>query len=89
MPVRKRKNRKHAAAGTLEDWEWTFHMGWPCTGDLWGIVELEENGQPPREAAEAAWRRLGAAFMEEFEARNEPFTPWALDEFGDPRCRRA
>ncbi|WP_298372888.1 hypothetical protein [uncultured Bradyrhizobium sp.] len=85
MPVRKRNNKRRRA-DTLDDWEWTFDMGWPCTGELWGIVELDESGQPPRDAVEGAWRRFGKQFMEEFEARNEPFTPWALEQFGDPRC---
>lgn len=84
MPPR-RKNNKRRTADTLDDWEWTFHMGWPLTGDLWGIVELDANGQPPRDVAEAAWRRFGAEFMAESEASGEPFTPWALQEFGDPR----
>lgn len=89
MPIRKRRDRRKQAAGTLDDWEWSFDMGWPCTGDLHGIVELDENGQLPREAAEAAWHRLGREHMANWHAEhpNGPGRygpPWALSEFGDP-----
>ncbi|WP_426611273.1 hypothetical protein [Bradyrhizobium sp. McL0616] len=87
MPVRKRNNKRRTADG-LDDWEWTFSMGWPLTGDLWGIVELDDNGQPPRDVAQAAWRRFGAEFMAEFEAEHPNGTdsvPWAVEQFGDLR----
>lgn len=87
MPVRKRKNRKHAAAGTLDDWEWTLEMGWPCTGGLDGICELDEHGYPDREAARDAWQRFGAEIMTKWHAEHpngSRYSVWALEQFGEP-----
>ncbi|WFT91423.1 hypothetical protein QA633_23965 [Bradyrhizobium barranii] len=87
MPVRKRKDRRKQAAGTLENWECALEMGWPCTGDLWGICELDASGYPDREAARKAWRLYGAEIMARWHAEHpngSRYSVWALDEFGEP-----
>ena len=90
MPVRKRKDRRKQAAGTLDDWEWALEMGWPCTGDLDGICELDECGHPDREAARDAWQRFGAEIMARWHAEHpngSRYVCWGLEQFGEPPCR--
>lgn len=45
-------------------------------------VETDAYGRPDREEARKAWQRLGAEFMSTY---NESHTPWAVQQFGEPR----
>jgi hypothetical protein len=85
MPVRKRKDRRKQSAGLFE-WETVFGSEFDLFGDLADAgVAVDKDRRPDREEAHAAWQRLGAAFLAEFEAHNEHYVPWALAQFGDPR----
>lgn len=87
MPVRRRKN-KRSASGDLDAWRMYFSGGYDF---LWELqmagVPTNEYGQPSREDGEDAWHRLGAEFLAE-PRHPDLDTPWALEEFGDPRRRR-
>jgi len=89
MPVRKRNNKRRNT-GTLDDWEWALELGWPCTGDLDGICELDEHGHPDREAARSAWKLYGAQIMARWCAEHpngSQYVCWGLEQFGEPPCR--
>lgn len=87
MPVRKRTDKRRNT-GTFDDWEWSLELGWPCTGDLWGICELDENGHPEREAARRAWKQYGAQIMERWRAEHPDgcsrYMPWGFEQFVEP-----
>lgn len=87
MPARKKKDRRKQAAGTLDDWEWALEMGWPCTGDLDGICELDGHGHPNLEAARSAWKLYGAQIMARWRAEHpngSRYVCWGLEQFGEP-----
>ncbi len=46
-------------------------------------VEVDEYGRPSLEETEAAWLRLGAAFME-LPRHPDLDEPWAVETFGTP-----
>ncbi|WP_445222132.1 hypothetical protein ACKWRH_20880 [Bradyrhizobium sp. Pa8] len=82
MPVRTRKNRRHATAG-LDAWECVFSSEFDFFGELADAgIETDAYGRPDREEARAAWQRFGAEFMSTFKDTHQP---WALTEFGEPR----
>jgi hypothetical protein len=83
MPVRKRKNRRRAAAG-LDAWECVFSSEFDFFGELEDAgIATDEYGRPDREEARAVWKRYGAEFMAGF---TDSHIPWALQQFGEP-CR--
>jgi hypothetical protein len=87
MPVRKRRNRRRPEASANE-WFCAFESEFDLFGDLSGLVDMDPYGRPDREAARAAWRLHGDAFLADFDARyprGAHFTPWAVLEFGNPR----
>ena len=88
-PKRRTEKRRMDPAAELAAWSMVFQSGWDYFGDLsrLGVPMDEHNHRPDREAAEAAWHRLGARFLEE---ATDPVlgTPWAVSEFGDPGYAR-
>jgi hypothetical protein len=87
MPVRKRRDRRKQAVGTLDDWEWALELGWPCTGELDGICELDEHGHPDREAARSAWKLYGAEILARWRAEHpngSQYECWGFEQFGEP-----
>ncbi|SFN02549.1 hypothetical protein SAMN05216573_10776 [Bradyrhizobium sp. Rc3b] len=81
MPVRKRKNKRHATAG-LDAWECVFSSEFDFFGELADAgVETDAHGRPELEEARAAWQRFGAEFMAQF---TDSHVPWALQRFGPP-----
>jgi hypothetical protein len=88
MPVRKRKDKHKNSAGLFE-WETVFSSEFDFFGELKDAgVETDEYGRPDREEARAAWKRLGAEFLADFDEkypRGAHFVPWALAQFGEPR----
>jgi len=87
MPVKRRtpKARRDDAA-ELAAWSMTFQTGRDYFHDLapFGIDGMDSAAV--RTAARAAWRRLGARFMETWSP--DPAgrqRPWALEELGAPR----
>ncbi|MBJ7402959.1 MAG: hypothetical protein JHD07_06510 [Bradyrhizobium sp.] len=85
MPVRTRKNRKRAVADVAA-WECVFSSEFDFFGELADAgVETDAYGRPDLEEARTAWQRFGPEFMAAF---TEKHVPWALREFGDPRCPR-
>ena len=94
MPVkRRRQKRRHSPAAEMEAWRMTFRTGSDFLGDLQdiGIRELDMSREDFCTAAAEAWSRLGATYLAEPDREAAPGqSPWALDEFGDPRratCR--
>ncbi|MGK9261192.1 hypothetical protein KXS15_09535 [Sinorhizobium meliloti] len=83
MPIRHRKNKKRSTDG-LNEWESVFSTGYDL---LWELqmsgVDVDEYGQPSADETEAAWRRLGEAYMELPRHPDLP-PPWALEQFGAP-----
>ena len=68
MPVRKRKNRRRAAAG-LDAWECVFSSEFDFFGELEDAgIAADEYGRPDREEARAVWKRYGAEFMAGYKA---------------------
>lgn len=83
MPVKRR--RPKVRAEDLRAWEMVFLSGYDFFHELPAIgVETDAYSRPGRDEAEAAWQRLGSVYLEGY--RDER-TPWALEEFGDPRPR--
>ena len=85
MPVRKRVSKTR-----LDDLP-ARGLAFTCGRDYFDDLEragvrVDSYGRPKREDAEAAWQRLGAAFLQQY---HDPYVvPWALTEFGQPGARR-
>lgn len=86
MPAKRRKSKVRQEDVTV--WALAFTCGRDYFDDLEGAgVPVDSYGRPSREDAEAAWQRLGAAFLEQY---HDPYiVPWALIEFGEPGVRRS
>ncbi len=86
MPVKARRpKRRVTEAAELADWQDVFQTGYDFFDDLgWSHKE-----QTPefRAAVKEAWRRLGSRFMETWQATETQEKPWALQEFGRPKCQ--
>lgn len=84
MPVRRRVGKRRSTEG-LEQWNFVFSSGHDYFRELEEIgIVLDEYGRPSLNEAEAAWRRLGEAFLE-IPRHPDQGEPWALTMFGDPR----
>jgi hypothetical protein len=69
----------------LQDWENWFEWGREgFAGELWdyGLRTTEDT----LAAMPEAWPRLGAMFLDQRKPNFRP-VPYALEHFGDPRCR--
>jgi hypothetical protein len=89
MPVKSRRaKRRLDPAAELEAWAMTFETGRDYFNDL--VPFCFPHGSAGEDevyaAAPEAWRRLGAMFMAIWEPTAHRPLPWALEEFGDPRC---
>ncbi|MBX4964476.1 hypothetical protein [Rhizobium binae] len=84
MPVRRRAGKRRSTEG-LDQWFFVFSSGFDYFRELEEIgIDLDDRGRPSREDVEAAWRRLGEAFMD-IPRHPDQGEPWAVTEFGDPR----
>ena len=89
MPRKRRiaKGRTDQRA-ELKVWRTTFERWVTLDGDLDRMGFPDEPGHPTRAETEAAWRRLGQAFMATFGRDwmhgNDRRLLWALREFGEP-----
>lgn len=93
MPVKRRATKRRLSPeAELDAWRSVFESGHDFFGDasaLAGIAEpvwldpadRAEGERVWREAAQQAWRRLGAAFLATYAGEGEP---WALQVFGRP-----
>ncbi|UPU00215.1 hypothetical protein J4G48_0020245 [Bradyrhizobium barranii subsp. apii] len=82
MPVRTRKNRRYAPPASMH-WECVFSSEFDFFGELADAgIATDAHGRPDREEARAAWKQYGVEFMASF---TDNHTPWALEEFGEPR----
>jgi hypothetical protein len=85
MPAKRRTaKRRTDPAAELEAWSMLFRCGYDFFGDL---DHLGLDIDAKRRAAREAWRRLGAAFMTAWRPDTARQKPWALEQFGDPKCR--
>jgi hypothetical protein len=88
MPVKSRcPKRRIDPAAELEAWSMLFRCGYDYFRDLepYGF-DGPEGEAAARIAAKKAWKRLGRAYMANFKPEPPREQPWALEEFGDPRC---
>lgn len=91
MPVRTRRKKRRQGAD-VGAWFDVFEGEFDFFGELEAAgIDLDRHGKPDLELARAAWAELGAAFMEEFQARypdGAHFVPWAVEQFGAPAQRK-
>ena len=93
MPAKRRRPKRRASeAAEIEAWRMTFRGGYDFLGDLedFGIHERAMSREDFRSAAAETWSRLGETYLAEPDPNAAGLTPWALEEFGDPRsatCR--
>jgi hypothetical protein len=83
MPVKRRFPKRRSAIDQigLADWSMTFMTGRDYMGEL---APFGLNEDAARQAARAAWQRLGAQFMNSWEPSRARDLPWAYTEFGQP-----
>ncbi|MFH1797611.1 MAG: hypothetical protein ABIK36_06395 [Pseudomonadota bacterium] len=83
MPVRKRTNKRSDFA---DAWDEIFVFGFDMLHRAYMAgIQIDEQLEPDRDEARAAWRLYGERFLESQTGEAEP---WALSEFGDPRRRK-
>jgi hypothetical protein len=83
MPAKRRVSKRRLDSTVpLEAWEAVFLYGNDYFGDLkrHGYASAETMRRDARDA----WRRLGDAFLREYDGET---APWALSAFGEPRGR--
>ena len=87
MPVKRRKSkRRMTPAAELAEWESTFECGAAFAGDPEALGFSSQDQM--RAAVPKAWARLGELFMATWEPTDVRTTPWALEQFGEPKtCR--
>lgn len=87
MPVKRRTDKRRLdPAAELRAWEIPFHCGRDFFRELPAIgVSVDAYGLPDRSTIEAAWRRLGAAYLAQQPSGLSE--PWAQRTFGEPSCR--
>ena len=87
---------RYDAEAEVERWSMMFECGadyFRESGvtlplDIWPPEDRPPFERALREAARAAWQRVGARFLERRDGANEwRDTPWALEQFGDPPCQ--
>ena len=86
MPRKRRAGKRRIDPTAEADaWAQVFDCEYDLFGELaaFGGVEMGESGRPAREVIEAAWRRLGATFLDR-RPYDPHHTPWALATFGEP-----
>ena len=83
MPVKRRRTKRRLdPRAELEAWADYFDLGIAFTCS-WEDVGLSSEAEM-REAAPAAWGRVGRAFLDGGMSWNNSGIPWALEEFGEP-----
>jgi len=92
MPVKRRNSKQRFSdAALLEAWSMPFQCGCDFFSDLrpLGIeVRSLEGSEEAMDAAEEAWKELGAAFMAEWQPTEVRKLPWAAEQFGEPNACR-
>ena len=86
MPTKRRRSKRRAPdASEFDAWWCVWWAGSDFDGALerYGIRAQDMTREAFREAAEAAWRRHGAAFMADWRAEGSVGLPWAAREFGE------
>lgn len=79
-PIRRRRVSVQAQARA---WSGVFTSGWDFFDDLAALGFADE--ADVEAAVEAAWRRLGALFLEQYTPSTPTSRPpWALETFGPP-----
>jgi hypothetical protein len=85
MPVKRRvSKRRLSPEDEMKAWSELFDVGYDFFQDL-ELLGLSE--REARAAAPEAWRRLGHLFLDQWKPTDARAVPWALEEFGEPRCR--
>jgi hypothetical protein len=85
MPVKRRNvKRRFDPTAELSAWATAFECEFDFFGDLDDIgIDDSEVGR----AMPEAWRRLGVAFMAQWQPTPARSLPWAFEQFGDPACQ--
>ncbi|MGO7354654.1 hypothetical protein ACC703_05795 [Rhizobium ruizarguesonis] len=87
MPVRRKGGKRRSTDG-LDQWFFVFSSGHDFFDELAELgIETDAYHCPSLGDSEAAWRRLGDAFLE-IPRHPEQGEPWALKEFGQPTVHR-
>jgi hypothetical protein len=87
MPAKRRiAKRRISPAAELAAWSELFDIGHDFFNDLEPLgFPGGDCDRAARKAARSAWRRFGAAFMENFQPDEVRLRPWAVEEFGYPK----
>lgn len=85
MPV-KRRTAKHRGSSLEEAkaWGMAFCSGHDFLGELVPYGFTWGDDDAVQEAAEEAWQRVGALYLDAVHDRS--LTPWALEQFGEPHA---
>jgi hypothetical protein len=87
MSMKLQKRRSTTTGLSTEDelkaWRMYFSTGADYFHDL-KVLGILRTHVAQRQAAEAAWQRLGSAFLATWAPTPSRPTPWALDELGNP-----
>ena len=74
-------------AAELREWEAMFEAGAAFAGEP-EALGFSGDQEDMRAAAPKAWRRLGDLFLATWKPTDVRPTPWALEQFGEPKtCR--
>jgi len=86
MPRKRRIGKARIdQSGELAAWRETFRYGVDFFGELAAVGIPWASDRPTNAEIEAAWRRLGAAFIAAYGSVEQHGRPlWALLEFGEP-----
>jgi hypothetical protein len=98
MPIRRRTpKRRRDRAAEAAVWQSVFQTGgdfFDELSDLGGVHPffVDPKTRPEAErrfmsAARAAWNELGQEFMATWGPNSVRDVPWALEQFGEPRCQ--
>jgi len=88
MPVRRKQSKRRSTEG-LDEWFFVFSGGHDYFGELPALgIETNQYSQPSLADSEAAWQRLGEAFLE-LDRSPESGESWALKQFGLPLSMRS
>ncbi|ODS02077.1 hypothetical protein AUC71_02395 [Methyloceanibacter marginalis] len=88
MPVKRRAHKRRVdPRAELEAWSSWFESGVAFDGDLIDLGLANDADDVFKAVAKDAWKRLGELFLESWTPDNVRETPWAQEQFGEPKCQ--